>query len=822
MKYLAGAQHAVDFILAASLAGFASAAAAQTITVTGDVSPPGIVGPNADIGAMSLFAGNTAVGSISVLNGATFSGRSFFLGETASGNGTMTVNGAGASATANAANSFIAVGRSGVGVMNVLSGGAVSTVGSASGGGNIHLGDLAGGNGTINVDGGQLHVGTAASSAGIRVGLRSTDGALNVTNGGKVTIGHAGSGIGLEDGSILQIGGASGADQAGRGSVLVSGAGSTVSLLGENTTLNIGRHGAVGTNTLTIENGGVVNAGRFVGIGRSLQDAGGAPVPGTGATGVLLVDGADSKLLLSGIPTVGADAGVGPSIQIGRDNGTGTLTIRNGALVQLDGRGATSSASDGSGGVSVGRNSGSTGTLNIQSSGRLELLSDSNVDTFGMTIGRLGAGTLNVTGGGQILIRNTGTGGIGMPFGGNSTSVTGGSFAGLISGAGTSVVLEGIDASLSVGSRSGSSGTVDIEAGATVAPGNRLLVAANAGSSGTLNVRGAGTVINIKSLAGDENGAGISVGRSGSGIANITDGAVVNVDGTGGSQRHSTNVGGTGTDSGGTGILNISGSATRYNVSGASTSLVIGRDDSGTSPSTGTMTISGGAQVSYPGTGTGSVGHSPGSSGTLNVTGAGSRLDMGTFLGVGRTFNDGPGGTGVLNVSEGGVVRATNIHVGTGGTVSGNGTLDASVTIDGAINPGNSPGTLTVTGDLTLTDSSVLTFEVAGAVPGQYDAIVVAGSLIANGLLRVVNTGGYVPSVGDTFNFLTSVNASGDFDNVVFDGFGASGADLAASFGSGGFQITAVPEPQEWASMLAGLVLLRFATRRRARRLLAT
>ena len=77
--------------------------------------------------------------------------------------------------------------------------------------------------------------------------------------------------------------------------------------------------------------------------------------------------------------------------------------------------------------------------------------------------------------------------------------------------------------------------------------------------------------------------------------------------------------------------------------------------------------------------------------------------------------------------------------------------------------------------------------------------------------------GGYVPSVGDTFDLLTSVNASGGFDIVVFDGFGAAGANLAASFGSGGFQIAAVPEPHEWAMMLAGLALLRIAARRRAR-----
>ncbi len=764
---------------------------------------------------MNLGVGNTAIGSISVLDGATFSSPSFFLGATASGNGTMTVGGGGASA---AANSFIAVGSSGLGVLDILTGGTVSTAVSGTGGGSVHLGDAAGGNGTINVNGGQLRVGLTSVSAGIRVGLRSTDGALNVTNGGRVSIGYAGSGLHGDTGSLLQIGGASGADQAGRGSVLVSGPGSMIELLGENANINVGRHGAVGTSTLTVENGGVVHAGRNLTIGRSLLDSNDVGVPGTGATGVVVVDGAESKLILSGIPTTGPNTDFGPVLRIGRDGGTGTLTIRNGALVQLDGRGATSSASAGSGGATVAQHSASTGTLNIQSGGRLELLSDSNVDAFGMTMGRLGTGTLNVTSGGQLLIRNTGTGGVGMGFGGNTSSVTGGSFSGLISGAGSSVVIEGIDANITVGSRSGSSGTVTIEAGATAAPGSRFSVASNAGSSGTLNIRGAGTVINLKSLAGDEFGAGMSVGRSGNGIASISDGAVVNVDGSGSSKRHTTNVGGTGTGSGGTGVLNISGATTRYNVTGASTSLVVGRDDGdGGPPSTGTMTISGGAQVSYPAAGTGSVGYSPGSSGTLNVTGAGSRLDMGSFLGVGRSYNNDPGGTAILNVADGGVVKAASIHVGTGGTVSGNGTLDGAVINDGAINPGNSPGILSIAGDLTLTDSSVLTFEVAGALAGQYDVIAVGGALSANGTLRVVNTGGYVPVAGDTLNFVTFASRSGGFDSVAFEGFGA-GANLVGGFSGGAFQVAAVPEPHEWALLLSGLVLLRFATRRRSRR----
>ncbi|RPI43261.1 MAG: hypothetical protein EHM59_15815, partial [Betaproteobacteria bacterium] len=691
MKLCEPRKSTIALALATVLAGTAPALA--QITVIGDVSPAGIGPGSTDIGnSTNLLVGNTSAGSMSVVGGATFSGRAFFLGETSTGNGNLTVSGAGSSATANTG---IGVGRNGIGVLNIQSGATVTSQGAS--GFSVIVAEFAGSSGTLTVDGGTLNTSLNDTTPLLGVGYRGT-GALNVLNGGGVTIGSASAGVGLENGGSLQIGSAnfSGTVTPASGSVLVSGTGSVIELMGQNQSLNVGRMGGGTTGSLTVQNGGEVRAGTFLGIGRG-RESGGVTEVGLGATGTVVVEGAGSKLTVAGIRTCCTDTGNGPDMQIGAQDGTGTLTIRNSGFVQLDARGMTGSES---GGVSVARNALSTGTLTIETGARLELLSDSPTDSFGMTIGRLGTGSLNVADGGQIFISNTGAGGVGLTFGGNSASGTGGSFAGLIAGAGTAVTITGIDASMTVGSRSGSSGTVTIEAEAAVAPGHRLLVGANPGSSGTLQIRGAGTIISMKSLAGDEFGAGMTVGRSGIGVATISDGAVVNVDGTGGAQRHSTNVGGSGVDSGGTGTLNIMGATTRYNVTGASTSLVIGRDDTGTTPSTGTMTIADGAQVSFPGAGVGSVGYSPGSTGTLNVIGAGSRLNMGAFLGVGRNINDQPGGTGTLNVASGGVVQAVSIHVGSSGTLIGDGTLDGSVINDGAIFPGNSPGVLQITGDL--------------------------------------------------------------------------------------------------------------------------
>jgi T5SS/PEP-CTERM-associated repeat protein len=781
-----------------------SAAHAQ-ISTTGDVSPS--IGPvDTDFGAVTLFIGNTTTGTVSVINGATLTGDSVFLGETATGNGTMTVNGIGSEVIADGR---LRIGRNGIGVLNVQAGAVVSSLGGSAS--STRIADFPGSSGTVNVDGGIFNVNRSDGAPNLGVGHQST-GVLNVTNAGRVTLGNASSGTGLENGATLQIGSAnftSGPVTNAQGSALVSGAGSVVELLGSNANLNVGRMGSGTTGLLTVQNGGAVSAGIFLGIGRGREGE-----QGFGATGTVIVDGIGSRIDVAGVRTCCTDANNGASIQVGAQDGTGTLTIRNGGLVKLDTRGATGAQS---GGVTVARDALSTGVVNIESNGRLELISDTTNDSFGMVVGRAGSGTLNVKSGGQLSITNTGVAGLGLTFGGNADVSTGGTFSGLISGVGTTLTLRGVSGTLTVGRNAGSSGTVTIEAGALATLANRISVGTNTGASGILNITGAGTIVNLKSLPADQFGAGLTVARSGTGTANISAGAVVNVDGSGGAQRHSTNVGGSGTSSGGNGTLNVTGAATRYNVTGASTSLVIGRDDSnGSSPSHGNMTISDGAQVSFPSTGTGSVGHSPGSSGVLTVTGAGSRLNMGAFLGVGRDFDDNPGGTGTLNVGAGGVVQATAVHIGTSGTLAGNGSIDGTVTNDGVIMPGASPGTLSISGDLLLSDSSLLVIEIGGTAPGQYDVITIGGALALDGTLRLVRDGSYAPRLGDAFSVLSFASSSGNFDKVLLEGFGA-GVDFSGKFDGNAFQITAVPEPHEWALMLGGLAAIRLATRGRSK-----
>jgi hypothetical protein len=70
----------------------------------------------------------------------------------------------------------------------------------------------------------------------------------------------------------------------------------------------------------------------------------------------------------------------------------------------------------------------------------------------------------------------------------------------------------------------------------------------------------------------------------------------------------------------------------------------------------------------------------------------------------------------------------------------------------GTVAPGNSVGTLTVTGNYSQVAGSTMLFELAGAGAGQYDKLVVGGNLAASGTLNVQLINGFVPVGGNSFD----------------------------------------------------------------------
>jgi hypothetical protein len=142
----------------------------------------------------------------------------------------------------------------------------------------------------------------------------------------------------------------------------------------------------------------------------------------------------------------------------------------------------------------------------------------------------------------------------------------------------------------------------------------------------------------------------------------------------------------------------------------------------------------------------------------------------------------------------------------TGGTLKGTG--DIATTVDntgGTINPGDSPGELTV-GSFSQGSGGTLDVEIAGTGTGQFDVLAVLGSAQLGGTVDVIPLNGFVPQPGETFTFLTAGSLSGEFASL------SAPPGYALNYTSNSVFLT-VPEPASFSLLAAATGLL--ATRRR-------
>ena len=162
-------------------------------------------------------------------------------------------------------------------------------------------------------------------------------------------------------------------------------------------------------------------------------------------------------------------------------------------------------------------------------------------------------------------------------------------------------------------------------------------------------------------------------------------------------------------------------------------------------------------------------------------------------------------------------------------TLSGTGTITApSVTAGGLVSPGNSPGKLTLTGNLTLLSTSSLLVELGGTTQGTtYDFLSVGGNATIAGTLQLAFVNGFQGSAlpGNTFTVLSAGGVSGL--SGVFANVPTSGLRINTIDGFGSFQVNftptsvvlsnfvAVPEPSTWAMLLTGGGTLAIIGRRR-------
>ena len=326
----------------------------------------------------------------------------------------------------------------------------------------------------------------------------------------------------------------------------------------------------------------------------------------------------------------------------------------------------------------------------------------------------------------------------------------------------------------------------------------------NSDGNGYMRISGAGSQVNISSVNSGyaDEAAFIGVGEYGEGTLLIAGGGRLLVTANVNDEFPGIGVG---TSNGGYGRMTVTGGGSLARVNGNSVStfgasgyVLVGGYNGGD----GGLTITNGGRVlNDPVNSISAVGWKTGSMGYVTVDGNGNAntlFDGGEVLAVGADhdlsgntigavgFN--AGGNGTVTVLDSATVRADDIFVGSNGRLEGNATFDGDVTVrgngGGTIAPGASPGTLSITGDLSL-GNGTMEMEINGTTSGSHDLIDVAGNAaINNGDIKIIIGGGFVPTAGDSVTLVQAADLSFKAEN-----FDLSSMGIGAGFA---FRITDV------------------------------
>ena len=205
-----------------------------------------------------------------------------------------------------------------------------------------------------------------------------------------------------------------------------------------------------------------------------------------------------------------------------------------------------------------------------------------------------------------------------------------------------------------------------------------------------------------------------------------------------------------------------------------------------------------------------------GGTGTLDISDAELDKISPNFASV--TIGDTTAGTGLVDVDAytfgsnvivaGGSIDVDELSAAaddvtliarTGSITDGSSPTDVTggtVTIDGDATPGQSPGILSVNGDVELASGGTVTIEVGGTSPGtgntDHDQIDATGSVTidANVTLALAPFNGFVPSDGQSFTIIDRTGGSGTFNGlpegaVLPDFLGQSGVNAVISYVGG-------------------------------------
>jgi hypothetical protein len=171
---------------------------------------------------------------------------------------------------------------------------------------------------------------------------------------------------------------------------------------------------------------------------------------------------------------------------------------------------------------------------------------------------------------------------------------------------------------------------------------------------------------------------------------------------------------------------------------------------------------------------------------------------------------------GLVVIESDASVIADRVRVELGGGILGTGTLLAPVRIrsGGFIQPGLSPGKLTIVGDVTFEPGSSLKLEVGGMVAGSdYDVLDVQGALDLGGAVTLTFVNGFAPHTNDQFQFVQSIGGAAAIQSVTVENL-APGFDFDLAQNGDTLTLTAlndavfVPEPDSAMLGFAAVAVL--------------
>jgi hypothetical protein len=185
---------------------------------------------------------------------------------------------------------------------------------------------------------------------------------------------------------------------------------------------------------------------------------------------------------------------------------------------------------------------------------------------------------------------------------------------------------------------------------------------------------------------------------------------------------------------------------------------------------------------------------------------------------IGNTLNFSSQGT--IDVQVGTIALPANFS--NNGTLKGTGTFSVSGTLGnaGTVAPGASPGTLALSGS--YAQAAAGTFAVELESLASHDLFNVSGTAALDGTLALSCYSTCSYAVGDVITILDSVgNLSGSFASVTLSGFATGAFSVVYDTAADRVQllvteaVTAVPEPETYTLLLAGLAAVGFLAKRR-------